>query len=67
MEDISVATEKLKHPIKRFRDADQQDDNHELIPDAMVLFKRLPAEKKDEQSSECQPLEEFNLGSKGEK
>ena len=60
-----VAGEEFEHPVKGFEDAHQKNGDNEVMRCSIPVMREPPAEEKDEEAREGEPLEELDLGCKG--
>lgn len=66
VKNISMTAEEFEHPVERLCDADQHNDDNELMRGAMRIVHELPTKQKEEETEKSEPLEELDLSGKGE-
>lgn len=67
IEDMAVAAKEFEDSVEGFEDPHQEDRNNEVMHPPISVMREPPAEEKKEKARKGQPLEELDLGGKGEK
>ena len=65
IEDVTVAAEEFEYPVKGFENADDQDDNNQVIDYPIAVIREPPVKKANEETRKGHPLEELDPGGKG--
>ncbi len=61
-----MAAEEFEHPIERFCDTHEHNDDNKLMHGA-ITAQELGTKQKEEKTEKCEPFKEFDLGGEGKK